>query len=154
MTTPTLVLDFTQPAASVLLAQINHDNSKTVTPDQIRFGQVAALPLDDPSGLNSMVYVAALQGASFEGQEFIRYNRIDISTVPGGRSTQFILGGAIYVSDLLSQINEALSLNLQMVDIVDTALPVPPAGESAGFTLQIAADALLWHGSVLMSVMN
>jgi hypothetical protein len=154
MTTPTLALDFTQPAASVLLAQINHDNNTSVTSDQIRFGQLAALPADDASGLNAMVYVASLQGASFEGQEFIRYNRIDISTVPGQRSTQFTLGSALKVSQLLPQINAALALNLTVADIVDAALPFVEGGAAAAFSLEIAASALLWCGSVAMSVTN
>jgi hypothetical protein len=154
MSTPSLVLDFTQPAASVMLAQINFDNGTTVTGDQIRFGQVAELPADDPSGKNTLVFVAALQGASFEGQEYFRYDRIDISTVPGARSSVFSRSQALTLADIIGMINQRFSLNLTQADIVDGDLPIPAADQTVTFTLQMAPDSLLWRGSVTLSLSN
>jgi hypothetical protein len=154
MSTPSLVLDFTQPAASVMLAQINFDNGTQVTGDQIRFGQVAELPADDPSGMNTLVFVAALQGASFEGQEYFRYNRIDISTVPGTRSPLFSRSQALTVADIIGMINQRFSLNLSQDDIVDEDLPIPGAGQTVPFTLIMSANSLLWRGSVVLSLSN
>jgi hypothetical protein len=154
MSTPSLVLDFTQPAASVMLAQINFDNGTAITGDQIRFGQVAELPADDPSGKNTLVFVAALQGASFEGQEYFRYDRVDISTVPGTRSTAFSRSQALTVSDIIGMINSRFSLNLTQADIVDGDLPIPATDQTVTFTLQMAPNSLLWRGSVTLSLSN
>lgn len=147
-----LVLDYTQPAASVLLAQINYDNNTQITPGQALFEQVAALPSNDPSGLNSIVFVAAAQNAQFEGQDFFRYNRNDISTVPGTRSTQFTLGSAVFLSDLLSQINTAWSLNLTPADIIDGVIPALIDGTPVSFMMQMASGSLLWFNEVEISV--
>jgi hypothetical protein len=146
------VLDFTQPALSVLLAQINYDNNTTYTPDQIRVEQVASLPAGNQYGLNSIVFIAATQGAQLEGQDFFRYNRIDISTVPGERTTQFTLGSALYLSDLLSQINTIWSLNLTAADIVDGLLPASIDGNPVSLIMQITAGSLLWLNQVEISV--
>jgi hypothetical protein len=147
-----LVLDFTQPAASVLLAQINHDNGTITTVDQVHFEQVASLPNTDLSGLNSIVFVAAAQGAQFEGQDFFRYNRIDISTVPGARTTAFARSTAVYLSDILGQINSAWSLNLTPADIEDGILPASLNSNPVTFMLQIAPSSLLWLNEIEISV--
>lgn len=148
------VLDFTQPALSVLLAQINYDNNTTITPDQISVQQVAALPSDDPSGMNSVAFISSTQGATvFEGREPFRYNRTDISTVPGTRTTSFAVGNAVYLSDLLPQINAAWKLNLTAADIQDGILPGFPQGAlSVSLMMEIAAGSLLWLNEVEISI--
>ncbi len=147
-------LDFTQPALSVLLAQINYNNNTTITPDQISVQQVAALPSTDSSGMNAIAFISSTQGAvAFEGREPFRYNRIDISTVPGARSTTFDVGTAIYLSDLLPQINSAWSLNLTAADIQDGILPGFPTGAtSVSLMMEMASGSLLWINEVEISI--
>jgi hypothetical protein len=149
-----LTLDFTQPALSVLLAQINYNNNTTITPDQISVQQVAALPSTDSSGMNTIAFISSTQGAvAFEGREPFRYNRIDISTVPGARSTTFDVGAAIYLSDLLPQINSAWSLNLTAADIQDGILPGFPTGAtSVSLMMEMASGSLLWINEAEISI--
>ncbi|WP_233874791.1 DUF7941 domain-family protein [Paraburkholderia adhaesiva] len=149
---PPLVLDFTRPAKEVLLAQINHDNATAITPDQIRLGYVGALPATDASGCNTTVYVSAAQGADFEGAGYFNYDRIDIGTVPGARATLFQLGSERKLSGLLPAINARFSLNLTCTDIIDVTLPVFAAGGTRGIMLAIAPRAVLWYGSVALTV--
>jgi hypothetical protein len=146
-----LVLDFTQPAASVLLAQINHDNGTTVTPDQFRVEEVASL-VGDSTGLNTIVYVAATQGAQFEGMDYFKYNRIDIATIPNGRQLTFTRNSALYLSDLLPQINEAWDLHLSAADINDGLLPPSPNTTPVSFMLEITLGSLLWFNEVQIAV--
>jgi len=149
-----VTLDFTQPAASVLLAWINYKNNTTITPDQISVQQVAALSSTDSSGMNAVAYISSTQGAvAFEGREPFKYNRIDISTVPGSRSTSFAVGNAIYLSDLLPQINAAWSLNLTEADIQDGILPGFPQGAtSVSLMMEMASGSLLWINEVEISI--
>jgi hypothetical protein len=146
-----LVLDFTLPAKEILLSQINHDNGTAITPEQIRFGHLGALPATDPSGHNTTVYVITAQGAQFEGSGYFNYDRIDISAVPGERSTLFALTGHARFSDLLPDINARLSLNLTRADIVDARLPPGVAGQDCPANLVMAANALLWTGSLALT---
>jgi hypothetical protein len=145
-----LALDFTQPAASVLLAQINYDNATQITPDQYRIDEVAAL--SDGSGYNTIVFVSGTQGAQFEGQEYFKYNRIDIATVPGARTKVFNRGAAVLLSDLLPQINAAWSLNLTKADIVNGVLPASLDGNPVAFYMQMAPGAVLWNNQVEIGI--
>jgi hypothetical protein len=148
-----LTLDFTQPAASVLLAFINYYNNTTITPDQIVVQQVAALT-DDPSGLNTIAFISSTPGATaFEGREGFKYSRVDISSVPGTRTTTFNVGSAVYLSDLLPQINAAWALNLTSMDIEDGILPGFPNGASSvSLMLAMAPGSLLWLNEVEISI--
>lgn len=146
-----LALDFTQPAASVLLAQINYDNHTTITPDQFRVDEVAALN-NDTTGLNTIVFVSGTQGAQFEGQDYFKYNRIDISTVPGSRTKVFNRGNAMKLSDLLPQINAAWSLNLTPADILDGLLPASTDGSGVAFYMEMDPGALLWNNQVEIGI--
>lgn len=149
-----LTLDFTQPALSVLLAVINYNNNTAVTPDQISVQQVAALPSTDSSGMNTIAFISSTPGATaFEGREGFKYDRTDISTVPGTRSTTFSVGSAIYLSDLLTQINAAWSLNLTVSDIEDGILPAIPDGTlSVSLMMKMTPGSLLWLNEVEISI--
>jgi hypothetical protein len=149
-----LVLDFTQSALSVLLAAINYYNDTTITPDQISVQQVASLPDTDSSGMNTVAFISSTQGATvFEGREPFKYNRTDISTVPGSRTTTFAVGSAYYLSDLLPQINAAWSLNLTVEDIQDGILPGFPDGAlSVSLMMEMAPGSLLWLNEVEISI--
>ncbi len=147
-------LDFTQPAASVLLALINYYNNTTITPDQISVQQVASLPVTDTSGMNTVAFISSTPGAtSFEGREPFKYNRIDISTVPGSRTTSFSASGVLYLSALLPQINNAWSLNLTAADINDGVLPsIPEGATSVSLIMEIAPGSLLWTNQVTITL--
>jgi hypothetical protein len=150
-----LTLDFTQDALSVLLAAINYTNGTTITPDQISVQQVAALPSTDISGMNTIAFISSTPDATvFEGREGFKYNRTDISTVPGSRTTAFNLGSAIYLSDLLPQINSAWSLNLTAADIQDGILPgIPSGAQSVSLMMEMASGSLLWINEVEISIL-
>ncbi|MGF6603681.1 hypothetical protein P3T23_008435 [Paraburkholderia sp. GAS448] len=151
-TPPPLVLDFTQPARDVLLAQINHDNATMITPDQIRVGYVGALGPTDPSGRNTTAHVTAAQGANLEGAGYFNYDRIDIGTVPGARSTLFTVVARRKLSDLLPEINARFSLNLTRADIIDARLPAVASGQTRNVSLLMSARALLWTGSLVLTL--
>ncbi|WP_144106594.1 hypothetical protein [Paraburkholderia sp. BCC1886] len=151
----TATLDYTQPPASVLLAQCNFDNGQGVTPDQVAFTQPATLPDTDASGMNTICLASARPGATAcSGSMYLRYNRNPISSVPGSRQTSFAKGAATKLSGLLAQINEAWGQCLSRHDIENVTLPAIAAGGSATVTLQMAGRALLWTGSVDITVTN
>lgn len=148
-------LDFSQDALSVLLAQINYDNNTTITPDQIQSQQVASLPDTDASGMNTIAFISSTPGATaFEGRLGFKYNRIDISTVPGVRATSFSLGSAMYLSDLLPQINSAWQLKITAKDIQDGLLPgIPDGALGVSLMMEMASGSLLWINEVEISIL-
>jgi hypothetical protein len=146
-------LDFTQAPAAILLQQINYDNNSSITQAVIAFG----VPSANATGAarNTSVTISAVQGSNFTGTVDWQYNRIDISIVPGVRSTLIQMpAGAVNISDLIPNINAAYGINLSAADIVDGLLPVFTGlpNEEHPFTLVMAADSLVYNNQVTLAV--
>jgi hypothetical protein len=147
-----IALDFNQPAVQILLDQINYDNNSLITSAYVQF----QTPSANASGAarNTTVTILAVAGSNFTGQVDWQYNRVDISMVPGIRSTLIAVpAGATMISDLLSSINLSYGIQLTTADIVDGPLPtfVGLPNEKHNFTLQIAAGSLVYYNAVVLT---
>lgn len=114
-----IITDFTKLPKQIVVDLINYDNDTLLSPDLITFGTPNVI-----SGVyNTSLLVTAVPDSHYEGSVTIQYNRIDIGTVPGVRSTSFPIGTATKISDLIPAINAAYQINLTADDYIDEVLP-------------------------------
>jgi hypothetical protein len=138
-----IALDFNQPAVDILLDQLNYDNNSGITPTLVVFQNPSA----NATGAqrNTTVQITSVEGSGFTGSVDWQYNRVDISIVPGIRST--------LISQLLPNINLAYGIQLTAADIVDGPIPtfIGLPNEKHNFTLVIAANSLVYYNSVVLT---
>jgi hypothetical protein len=147
-----IALDFNQPAVDILLDQLNYDNNAGITPQLVVFQNPSA----NATGAqrNTTVQITSVEGSGFTGSVDWQYNRVDISVVPGIRSTLIsVPNGATLISQLLPNINLAYGIQLTAEDIVDGPIPtfIGLPNEKHNFTLVIAATALVYYNSVVLT---
>lgn len=147
-----IALDYNQPAASILLDQINYDNNASASTDDVTFG----VPSANASGAarNTTLTISSVVGSGFTGSVDWQYNRVDISVVPGIRSKLITVpAGAVNISDLIPNINLAYGIQLLTTDIVDGVLPtfsgVP--NEKHDFVLTMSATCLVYYNFVTLT---
>ena len=145
------VTDFTQLPPQILIQLINFDNGTSLTPDAVTFG----LPAVSGGVRNTKLTVTAAPGSFYTGSVDILYNRVDLATVPGVRSTVFTVATATKISDLIPQINAAYQLNLQPEDFIDGPLPaftnnIP--NEQKSFDLIAGPNSLIYVGRATLSI--
>lgn len=116
-----MATDFTKSANEILIDLINTTNSTALVPASVTFGPVAPTVSGNK---NTGVKITAVNGSGYKGERDLTYDRVDIATVPGSRSTTFQKGDALKISDLIPEINTAYGLNLTADDYVDADLPV------------------------------
>lgn len=143
--------DFTKSDVQILLDQINEDNTSSLTPALVTFGAVAT----DAGVRNSKITVTSQAGSGYTGSVEVFYNRVDLATVPGARSTTFQVGDATNLSDLIDEINTAYQLNLTANDFVDVAIPAFPGEEpheTQTINLTAKATSLIFRGELVLTV--
>jgi hypothetical protein len=147
------VLDFTKAPEQILLDQINNDNSSALTLTQVSFGLPTTVGGASPAR-DTQVTVSAVAGEGYSGSVVVEYNRVNISTVPGARSTIFPKGSAVNISDLIPQINAAYQINLTTADYTDGPLPTftGTPNEEHTFQLVMNSDSLPFENSVTLTV--
>lgn len=147
------VLDFTKAPAQIVLDQINNDNASALTLQQVSFGLPTATTGTSPAR-DTQVTVSAVAGEGYSGSVVVEYNRVNISTVPGVRSTVFPKGSAVNISDLIPQINAAYQINLTSADYTDGPLPTfsGTPNEEHDFQVVITSDSLPFENSVTLTV--
>lgn len=155
MTTP-FVTDFTQSPQQILVSLIGADNGLPLTTAMVSFGPPSATTGYLPAR-NTTVKVSSVASQGYMGSQFITYNRVDLSTVPGVRNTVFLQGSAVMISDLLPAINSAYQINLSAADIVDGPLPVITGNaplQQQPFTVTARSTALIWIKAVTLSMLE
>jgi hypothetical protein len=147
------VSDFTKLPQQIVIDLINNDNSTALTPDLLTFGLPTAATGDNPTR-NTELSLTAKAGSGYKGSVTVKYNRVDLSTVPGARSVVFPKGDATKIADLIPEINAAYQLNLQPEDFVDGDLPAfaGQPNEQHDFQLAAGADSLCFINSVTLTV--
>lgn len=147
------VLDFTKAPEQIVLDQINNDNTSALTLQQVSFGLPTVVSGTSPVR-DTQVTVSAVANEGYSGSVVVQYNRVNISTVPGSRSTVFPKGSAVNISDLIPQINTAYQINLTAADYTDAALPTfsGTPNEEHTFQLVISSDSLPFENSVTLTV--
>lgn len=146
-------LDFTKNPNQILLDQINNDNTSALTLAQISYGLPTAATGPTPPADTTITVISA-DGSGFTGSVNINYNRVDLSTIPGTRSTTFTLGDAVNVSDLIPEINTAYQINLTASDYEDAVLPTFTGTPDEMHDFQVAAnaDSVVYEGTVTLTV--
>ncbi len=144
--------DFTKSDIQILIDQINEDNTSALTTSLVNFGAVA---IDGGGIRNSNITATAAGGSGYTGAVLFKYNRVDLATVPGARSTEFQVGDAVNLSDLIEEINVAYQLNLTAADFVDAAIPAFPGEEpheTQTIDLVAKATSLIFRGTLTLTV--
>lgn len=161
-------LDFTQSPQAILVQQLNHDNpGKNLTVNQVVFGPVMANSDPDSNLYDSVIEVSAVQGPTFEGSFFYKYNRLDLANIFTSGISTYAVGTAVELADLLAAINTAAKLNLGITtlpnndtnqlyvqgDVMPMKLPQPTAAKpSVNFLLSADANSLLFKGAALLTL--
>jgi hypothetical protein len=150
------VNDFTQSDQQILVAQINNDNSTSLTPALLTFGLPTANTGTNPAR-NTSLTITAATGSGYTGSVTLQYNRVDLSTLPTintGAVTVFSLGDAAKVSDLVPEINAAFAINLTASDFVDASLPTftGQPNEEHPFNVVANANSIVWINQVTFTV--
>ncbi len=143
--------DFTKAPEQILIDQINEDNTTTFTPALLEFG----VPATDAGAKNTKVVITAAVGSGYTGTRDIFYNRVDLATVPGARSTIFQVGNADQLSELVPEINTAYGINLTTDDFTEAAIPAFPGQmphETQTIDLVAKATSLIWRGQVTLTL--
>lgn len=145
--------DFTKSSVDILLQLIKKDNPKAapLTPEVVTFG----LPTVATETRNSKITISAVKDSGYSGAVTMEYDRVNIGSVPGERSTTFPIGNAIKLSDLIPEINAAYDINLQEGDYTDVDL-APFTGEVPNETqnvqLVVVSDNPCFIGSLVIIV--
>lgn len=154
------VSDFTKSAQQIIIDLVNNDNSLSLTPALVTFGAPTHATVGGSITRDTDLTLTAVAGSGYSGSATIHYNRVDLSTVPGSRSTVFPKGDAVNISDLLPEINAAYGINMsntadpQHPDFVDGPLPTFTGTPNEQHDFQFTADAnsLVWENSVTLTV--
>lgn len=149
------VADFTQSPENIILQTLVATGNMSLTTDDVTFG-APEVSTDSTTLYNTLVTLTANDGSGYKDTRQIKYLRVDISTVPGVRSTQFIKNGETLISDLVARINSRYLLNLVAgKDYADGPLPAFPtgaSGETVSVTLTPTAQSLCWIGSLTLQL--
>jgi hypothetical protein len=147
-------LDFTKDPDQVLLDQINHDNASALTLALISFGIPTAMTGTNPNP-DTQITVSSQAGSGYTGSVVVNYNRVDLSTIPGARSTVYALGNAANISDMIPEVNAAYQINLTAADYTDGPLPTFTGGipnEEHNFQIAATADSVVYEGVMTLTL--
>jgi hypothetical protein len=159
-------LILTESAQAVLVQQINKDNNKTFTVEQLSFGPVMTNAGPDSAQYEAVVMVTGVPAQGWAGSFAYKFNRIDLDTIfTTGNSTYSVDSCASY-ADLIALINTAMGTNMQLTvmpnsdtnqlytegDIAPAVLPAPtPAHPSVAFILTADLNSYLYRGSAILT---
>jgi hypothetical protein len=154
------VSNYNQPSQQILLDLVNDTNTQNgsllspLTTEQVDIGGPVVLVGDDAG--NTSVSLTAIAGSGYSDSVTVKYNRIEMSSIPGALSTVFSRNGSTTLSGLLTEINTRYGLQITQDDIVDATInlnPLLPNGtESMGLTA--SSTALVWLGQLPITIQN
>lgn len=146
-------LDFTKAPDQVLLDQINHDNTSTLTLAQITYGIPTAMTGTNPNP-DTQITLTAASGSGYSGSVTVSYNRVQLNSIPGARTTIFPIGSASKISDLVPAVNTAYQINLTSADYTDGVLPTftGTPNEEHAFQIAATADSVVYEGVMNLTV--
>jgi hypothetical protein len=141
----------------VLCALINRNNTAqgaALTPALVDFG----LPTQSAGAKNTDITVTAVVGSGYSGAEVINYDRVHLQTdvadafvaSGAGRDMVFAVGDATLISEIVTELNARLGINLTADDFVDGSLPefTGAANEELDVQVVAKADSLCYRGSL------
>jgi hypothetical protein len=164
MSSTPLVL--TESAQAVLVQQINKDNNKSFTVEQLSFGPVMTNAGPDAAQYEAVVLVTGIPSQGFAGSFAYKYNRIDLDTIFNANNSSYSVDACNEYSDLLALINTAMGTNMAMTvlpnsdvnqpyvsgDVSPAALPAPtPAAPKVSFILTADLNSYLYRGAAVLT---
>ena len=129
---------------------INDANGTRIGVNQIDFTGVES---SANSTRNSKVHAkaSAVAGNTVEGQADFNYNRVDLKSLESVLSTTLPARPLVNVSDVLEEINRNCKLNLEVSDIIDSAINLKgEVGES--FTLRCSPSSPKYTGTLTFTL--
>lgn len=146
-----VVTDFTKSPSEIIIQLINFDNGTTLTPTDLVFGN----PKPVVGLRNTEVLATATQVSKYSGSVTLTYNRIDLATVPGVRSTNFEFASTVTIEALIALINSTYSINLTVDDYFPPALGgfvTTPPGESLPIEIIAKPNSLIFINKLSLTV--
>lgn len=144
-----MATDFTKAPLEILVDLINYTNGCALTTADISFSACSAL---SAGSRNTGVTITARPNSVYSGTRDLSYNRVDMATIPGLRSTEFEIGTAVSMKDLIPQINTAYRLNMQPEDYYDDLLPGLDDGGSRKFTLRARPGSYIYRNTLELTI--
>lgn len=147
-----MATDFTKLPLDIIVDLINSTNATSLTKANLTFGAVSVL---GSGNKNTGVTITAVAGSGYTGTRDLTYDRIDLATVPGSRSTEFALGTATMAVDIIPAINAAYQLNLQPEDYENDALPTFDGAtphDKKPFILRAKAGSYIFRNQVSLLI--
>lgn len=146
-----MAIDLMKKPLEILVDLINLTDGCAFTTSDISFGPVSTIL---NSTRNSAVTITATPEGPYTGSRNLTYNRIDLGSIPGVRSTVFDLTSAFTTSDLIAKINAMYRVNLQPEDYYNDALPDindPNLAVPLVFTLRAKPASYIFIGSLQLT---
>lgn len=135
--TPSSLAYLRMKGATALLTAINKEHSKTITTDQVSFGDPEVLTGNQ---YNTRVAMIAKPTYSYSGQMLFRYDRFKIADLFVDQQLDLPAGNQTTIHARLPAVNAAFNCNLEARDIVDG----PVAANATSITLTVAATSHLF----------
>lgn len=147
-----MATDLTKDARQILIDLINEANATTLTLDDIRFGGPS--PIEN-GNRNTGITITALPTSPYVGSRDLTYNRVDLSELPGERSTTFNVANHVTAFDMIPVLNDAYSINLSSDDIFDDPLPeIDPndPDQKEPFVLRAKPGSLVYRNRITLTI--
>jgi hypothetical protein len=159
-------LNLNQAAAAILVAQINLDNGKSFTVDQLSFGPVMTNAGPDSADYEAVVMVTGVPAQGWSGSFPYKYNRINLEEIFTADNSSFSVDAVADYAALVAAINTAMGTNMQLTtlpvadsnqlyvpgDITPAQLPAPtPAAPSIAFILTADPNSYIYRGAAILN---
>lgn len=135
--------DYTKSPRDIVVDLINADNGTHLVAADLAFG-VPVATLQPGAERNTKLPITGLVARGYKSTVEVKYNRVDIDSVPQGRSREFPFDQIVTVQDLVVAINAAYQINLTAEDF---ELDTPPAAGLSG-TLRMKPGSLVYFGTL------
>lgn len=134
---------------ALLLAGINALQGTNYTLDDWDFGIPELVTVPQPTH-NSKVAFGPKEGTGAYGVKTIYYNRIHASEL-GGVIVPY--AGEMYITDVLTKINEKYGILIKPTDIYDSVIPAPGVGQNqVQVTLQFRPESIIFYDGVQIQI--
>lgn len=159
-------LDLTKSAQAILVQQINSDNGKTFTVEELSFGPVMTNTDPDAEEFEAVVMVTGVAAQGWNDTWPYKFNRIDLETIFAGTNATYNVDSCLEYADLLALINTKLGTNMQLTvlpdndtnqlyvagDITPASLPSPhPAQPAVAFILTADPNSYIYRGQAMLT---
>lgn len=145
--------DFIKTPKAILVDLINSTNNTNYPPALFTFAPPFALDNLDESGCDTEIEVYGSVSSTWTGSLRFKYNRVNLSSIPGNRSTSFAIAVTVdKLSELIPLINARYGINITADDYVEDTLPVIDSDSSVSYTFFASSVSLVFKGSLSLTL--